>query len=138
MLKDEKYIEICGEASNGLETILKAKRLGPDLIIMDMSMPGSSGFSAATKIRQARMHAKILFFTTHQAHEIERMARLAGFEGLVRKAEAARDLLRGVRAILQGNRFFGGQIISEEDKQTSKRNEQASKRRAPRSGAASA
>ena len=130
MLQDQTDIEICGEASNALEAILKAKKLGPDLIIMDLSMPGGGGFSAANKIRQARMHAKILFFTTHQSNEIERMARVAGFEGLVQKTDAARDLVRGVRAILEGNRFYGAQVITEEGEIT--------KRRAARTGAAHA
>lgn len=115
LLKDEKNIEICGEATNGLEAILKAKKLAPDLIIMDLSMPGGGGFTAANKIRQARMHAKILFFSTHQSHEIERMARIAGFEGLVQKTDAARDLVSGIRAILEGKRFYGARVMTEEE-----------------------
>lgn len=128
MLQDQDDIEICGEASNALEAILKAKKLGPDLIIMDLSMPGGGGFSAANKIRQARMHAKILLFTTHQSPEIERMARIAGFEGLVQKTDAARDLVRGIKAVLEGHRFFDAQVLTEEGEIT--------KRRAARTGAA--
>ncbi|MGH9735455.1 MAG: ATP-binding response regulator [Candidatus Acidiferrales bacterium] len=128
MLQDQADIQICGESSNGLETILKAKQLSPDLIIMDMSMPGGGGYSAATKIRGAHMPSKILFFTTHQSTEIERMARITGFEGLVQKADAARDLLRGIRAIFEGNRFFGAQVIPQEEKPL--------KRRTARTGAA--
>lgn len=130
MLQDQNDIEICGEASNAWEAILKAKKLGPDLIVMDLSMPGGGGFVAANKIRQARMHAKILFFTTHQSREMERLSRIAGFEGLVQKADAARDLVRGIRAILEGNYFYNAQVVSKE--------EEASKRRAARSGTARA
>lgn len=115
LLQGEPNIEICGEAANGLEVVLKAKKLGPDLIIMDLSMPGQNGYSAATKIRQMALHAKILFFTTHQNHEVDRVARLSGFEGLVQKSEAARDLVRGIRAILEGKRFFRGQVLSPEE-----------------------
>lgn len=115
LLHSEADLAICGETTNGLETILKARKLGPDLIVMDLSMPGENGYSAATKIRKLGLHAKILFFTTHERREIERMARLAGFEGLVQKTEAARDLVRGIRAILEGKRFFGGQVLSPEE-----------------------
>jgi signal transduction histidine kinase/CheY-like chemotaxis protein len=114
LLKDEIDIEICGEAKDGLEAILKARKLGPDLVIMDLSMSGGGGFKAATTIRESGMHAKILFFTAHHGREIDRLAHMAGFEGLVQKSDTARDLVRGIRALLDGKRFYGAQVISDE------------------------
>ncbi len=115
LLKDEADIEVCGEAKDAKDVVLKARELAPDLIIMDLSMPGGGGFAAAKVIRHSEMHAKILFFTTHQNREIERLARIAGFEGLVEKADAARDLIRGARAVFEGKRFYGGQVLSPEE-----------------------
>lgn len=111
LLKALPNVEVCGEARDGLEAILKARKLNPDLIIMDLTMPGGGGFSAAQRIRKSGTQSRILFFTTHQYPELERMARTSTFEGLVLKAEASRDLVRGVRAVLQGHRFFGGQVL---------------------------
>jgi DNA-binding NarL/FixJ family response regulator len=128
LLKELTNVTICGEAADGLDATLKARKLNPDLIIMDLSMAGGGGFSAAERIRRSGLRAKILFFTTHQTREIERMARFRGFEGFVQKTEAARDLVRGVQAILQGNCFFGSQILSPEE----------AKRRSPKSDAARA
>lgn len=111
LLKDEPDLEICGEAEDGLEAVAKVRELNPDLVIMDISMPGASGLAAATNIRNSGANSKILFFTTHTYSEIERMSRLAGFAGFVTKTNAAHDLVRGVRAVLAGNRFFNSEIV---------------------------
>lgn len=112
LLKDETDLEICGEAINGIDAVAKARELDPDLIIMDISMPGASGFSAATNLRESGARCKVLFFTTHTYYEIERMSIACGYEGLVTKTNAARDLLRAVRAILAGKRFFDSEVIA--------------------------
>ena len=112
LLKDEADLEICGEAVNGVDAVAKARELDPDLIIMDISMPGASGFSAATNLREAGSRCKVLFFTTHTYYEIERMSLACGYEGLVTKTNAARDLVRAVRAILAGKKFFDSEVIA--------------------------
>ena len=112
LLKDEADLEICGEAVNGIDAVAKARELDPDLIIMDISMPGASGFSAATNLRESGARCKVLFFTTHTYYEIERMSLACGYEGLVTKTNAARDLLRAVRAILAGKKFFDSEVIA--------------------------
>jgi PAS domain S-box-containing protein len=109
LLRDEPDLEICGEARDGMEAVMKARQLNPDLVIMDINMPGAGGFSAARSIRQSGMPAKIIFFTTHTLRELERMSRIAGFEGFVYKTNAAHDLLRGIRTVLAGDKFFDSQ-----------------------------
>jgi len=111
LLQGEPNIEVCGEAENGIDAVSKARRLDPDLIIMDISMPGASGFSAANSLRNSGSRAKILFFTTHTYYEIERMSRTCGYEGLVNKTNASRDLVRAVRAILAGKRFYDSEVV---------------------------
>lgn len=113
LLKSEPNVEICGEAENGAEAVAKARELDPDLVIMDISMPGASGFSAATSLRKAGSRSKILFFTTHTSYEIERMSRVHGFEGLVTKGDASRDLVRAVRAVLEGKRFYNSEVLQD-------------------------
>ena len=111
LLKAEKDIEVCGEARDALEAITLATQLNPGLIIMDLTMPAGGGFAAANRIRQAGLPAKIIFFSTHSSRELEKLSRLAGFEGFVQKADGARDLVRGVRAVLEGKAFFGAQAL---------------------------
>lgn len=125
LLQQETDLEVCGEAQDAVDAVTKARALNPDLIVMDLSMPGG-GFSAANRVRQLGLSTRVLFFTTHRAEEIERMARLAGYEGFVQKTEAARDLTRGIRAVLGGQRFYGGQVIPAEDESSKRRRAQMS------------
>jgi signal transduction histidine kinase len=106
LFRDEPDLEICGEARDGLEALAKVEELQPDLLILDLSMPKLGGLSVAHRLRSARQSVKILIYSTHAPADVERMARSIGCGGCVHKANAARDLVRGVRAILQGRAFY--------------------------------
>jgi len=110
LLKDERDVEVCGEAKDAVEAVIKSRELDPDLIIMDLTMPGGGGFSAANRIRKSGSRAKILFFSTHASSQLEKMSRMAGFDGYVHKANGARDLLLAVRAVLSGRKFFDAEV----------------------------
>ena len=109
LLDDQSDLEICGEAKNGLEALQKTGELNPDVIIMDLSMPEAGGFSATNKIRHSGAAARILVFTNQSLPGIERMVQAAGCQGLVLKAFAGRDLLKGIRALLAGEEFYPGE-----------------------------
>lgn len=99
-------LEICGEAADGLEAIAKARELDPDLIVMDLSMPRAGGLAAIHQIKQSQSRAKVLIFTTHDFEGLESMAEIAGCSGVVLKRRANQDLVRAVRGVLSGERFF--------------------------------
>ena len=107
LLENYADLEICGEAGNGAEALQKAAHLDPDLIILDLSMPGSGGISAANHLKQAGSRAIILVFTTHSFAGMESVLRGAGCKGFVSKLHAERDLVRGVRTVLAGGEFYG-------------------------------
>jgi signal transduction histidine kinase/CheY-like chemotaxis protein len=111
LLENQTDLEICGEAKNGSEAVQKNRELNPDLIILDLTMPGSGGLSAANHIRHSGSEAHILVFTTHSFPGIERMIRSAGCKGIVLKADAGRDLLRGVRTVLAGGEFYEAPVV---------------------------
>jgi two-component system NarL family sensor kinase len=106
LLNDEDDLEICSEAQDGLEAFEKVQRLKPDLVILDLNMPGGGGFSAANRIRNAGLTPKILIYTTHTFPGLERIARAADCDGFVVKANATQDLIRGIRAVLRGEEFY--------------------------------
>jgi two-component system response regulator NreC len=95
----------CSEAQNGDETIHKALELKPDLIILDISMPGVGGFDAAKMIKQHLPDVPVLFFSINDDGEYLDAARSIG-QGVVLKDEAARLLLPAVDALLQKRTFF--------------------------------
>jgi len=93
---------VCGEAVDGLDAIEAARRLKPDLILMDLSMPGMSGMDAARQIRQEFPALSIMLMTEPDL-EIVAAARRLGIRGTVSKVG---KILSGVRTVLRGEEFF--------------------------------
>jgi DNA-binding NarL/FixJ family response regulator len=100
--------EICGEASNGQEAIDATRRLRPDIILLDITMPVLNGFDAATRISGLGLTSQILIFTMHESGELVHDARRVGARGYVTKSDAARHLVRAIETLLSGGTFFGG------------------------------
>jgi DNA-binding NarL/FixJ family response regulator len=96
-------IEVCGEAQNGWEAIRLVPELSPDVVILDLSMPGMNGFETAAKIRLIAPSTKIVLFSVH---EIPTTARWAGADAFVSKSSALRDLALTVTRVLQADGNF--------------------------------
>ena len=107
-------LQIIGEATDGLEAIRKARELQPDLVLLDIGLPGVNGIDVARQIRQQVPKAKILFLSESQSWEVVTEAMRAGASGYVVKADAGRDLLVAVKALLRGAKFLGSRFDSEE------------------------
>jgi len=90
--------EVCGEAQNGMEAIRMVPELSPDVVILDLSMPGMNGFETAAIIRQIAPSIRIVFFSTH---EIPSTALWVGADGFVSKSSAMQDLVLTVNRVLQ-------------------------------------
>lgn len=98
--------EICGEARNGKEAIEVVPGLQPDIIILDISMPGMGGLEAASQISQLGARGRILIFTMHESARIISDVRAAGAQGYVQKSQAGRDLILAIETLLAGGTFF--------------------------------
>lgn len=92
--------EICGEASNGPEAVEKARNLEPDLILLDLNMPGASGFQTAHLIRQESSRIKILIMSQNEATQFLPGALQAGADGCLDKSRLATELVRAVKSLL--------------------------------------
>ena len=91
--------ELCGEAENGQEAIRLAETLKPDMIIMDVSMPGLNGLEATRIIRNMLPDTKILLLTLHSSTELVRSAFRAGARGYVLKSDAEQELVRALNVL---------------------------------------
>lgn len=95
------------EAADGREAIELIKKAAPDLVVMDVTMPGLSGFDAASRLRKTGFRRPILMFTMHESPQLANEAREAGAQGCVLKSQAVEDLVRAIDALLAGGTFFG-------------------------------
>lgn len=106
LLESHNEWAVCGEAFGGREAVVKSRELRPDLIIMDINMPGLTGIAAAQQIRRENPLAKILFFSVHESAQTVREVINAGAQGYVAKSRAGHDLVDAVRNVLEGGTFF--------------------------------
>lgn len=98
LLEAQSGWTVCGEAADGRDAIEKAIELRPDLVLVDVSMPGSSGVEAAKSIREKLPRCEILLVAEHDASVMIQMVALAGAGGFVLKSRMAHDLIPAVKA----------------------------------------
>ena len=105
LLQKREGWEVCGEASDGREAVEMAKRLNPDVVIVDIGMPSLNGLDATRQLMQHDPQFKVIVLTITDSDQVIREALDAGARGFVLKSDAARDLVSAVEA-LQGKRMF--------------------------------
>jgi DNA-binding NarL/FixJ family response regulator len=112
ILVDDSDLEVIGESSDGLDAVRKSGELRPDLVLLDIQLPGVNGFVAAQRIAKISPGTKILFLTSYRCLEFMQEALGIG-AGLVVKAEAGQDLLPAIRAIIRNEPFLRFKILDE-------------------------
>jgi DNA-binding NarL/FixJ family response regulator len=95
-------IEVVGQASDGREAIDACKKLDPDVVLMDIAMPGLGGIEAALEIRNEGMRAKVLILSQYEDREYVRRLLKAGVAGYVLKKSAGSELVGAIRAVQRG------------------------------------
>jgi DNA-binding NarL/FixJ family response regulator len=102
LLRSASDIEVVGEASSGEEAIAACDRLHPDLVLMDVAMPGLGGLEATLAIRSQHPDVRVLVLTQHENPEYVRRFLKAGAAGYMLKRSAGADLARAIRAAMEG------------------------------------
>ncbi len=106
LLSREPIFQLCGEAENGNEAVEKALELAPQIILMDISMPGLDGLEATRRILRALPSTEILVFTQHEPLQAARAAKAAGALGCLSKSDAGRDLITALKTVSEHRPFF--------------------------------
>ena len=102
MLEHEPGLDVVGEAADGTEAIRLAEELRPDVIVMDVRMPGMGGIEATKRIKSALPHTRILVFTAHDDDRYVFPLLDAGADGYVLKTTGQRDLVKAIRDVHRG------------------------------------
>jgi len=100
LLSRQANFQVCGEAADAAQAMEKARELQPDLILLDISMPGANGLETARALRQELPQAKILIVSQHDSKHMLPSSLEAGAQGCIDKARLAIDLLPTIRQIL--------------------------------------
>jgi two-component system nitrate/nitrite response regulator NarL len=101
-LEFEGIFEIIGTASDGLNLLHRAKRLRPDLVLTDLSMPRMSGLQATLELRKAFPEMRILIFTEMSGLSLREECLQCGSDGFVEKSQMPEKLMQEVRRLFPG------------------------------------
>ncbi|MBN1994742.1 MAG: response regulator transcription factor [Anaerolineae bacterium] len=110
LLSDEPDIEIVGEADNGREALPLVETLQPNLVLMDISMPGLNGIEATRQILQRYPQVKVIILSMHASEEYVFQVLRAGALGYVLKQSDSSEVLMAIRAVLAGGSFLSPPI----------------------------
>jgi DNA-binding NarL/FixJ family response regulator len=106
LLQAEGDIAVVGEAENGREAVILAKKHLPDVVVMDLAMPGMNGLEATRQIIRNVPSAKVLVLTSYGDDDYVTQLMDAGATGYLLKQTAAADLLKAIREVRGGHAFF--------------------------------
>jgi two-component system, NarL family, response regulator NreC len=111
LLESEPDIEVVAEASGAEEAVDKTKDLRPDLVLMDVGMPGLSSFEAARQIRRISLVTRVLFLTMYDDEEYVMQCMEAGASGYLLKDAPSQQLIAAVRDVHRGGKYVSAPLL---------------------------
>jgi len=104
--------EVVGEASDGKEAIRQTLALSPDVVLMDLSMPGMNGMEATAQIKRRLPEVRVIALTAYKTDEYVREALRSGADGFVLKDASYEELVLALRQVAHGKRFLSAEVSS--------------------------
>jgi len=106
LLRSQPDMEVLAEASRGEEAVDKAVEMAPDIVLMDIGLPGLNGLEATRQIQKQLPQTRVLILTVHDREDYLFQGLKAGAHGYVLKGADVNDLLSAIRAVYQGEMFI--------------------------------
>jgi two-component system response regulator NreC len=113
LLSSDPDLEVVGEASDGRAAVKLTGALSPDLVLMDLSMPGTDGTEAIIEIKKRYPATRMLVLTVHKTEEYIRNTLQAGADGYLLKDATYTELLIGVRSVLSGKTYLSPDVSAQ-------------------------
>ncbi len=110
MLSEEDGIQVVGEAATGEEALSLARTLRPDIVLMDIRMPGIGGLEATRKIARGMSDIKVVILTAYLEETFAQRLLEAGASGFISKGTEMNEVVRAIRAIQLGQRYISPEI----------------------------
>lgn len=106
LLEGHPDLRVVGSVGDGLMAIYEAERLNPDVVVMDITMPGVNGIDATRAIAGKRPEAAVIMLSMHSSPIIVRRAMDAGARGYLHKEAPIKEVVKAVRAVAAGKTYF--------------------------------
>jgi DNA-binding NarL/FixJ family response regulator len=106
LLEDHPLFEVCGEAIDGKNAIKQAEELKPDVVVLNVKMPGLNGFEAAREIRKSIPETAIVMLSANADHHLAEAARQIGVRAYVAKTKAGMALIEAIKRAVSGGDFL--------------------------------
>jgi two-component system response regulator NreC len=110
LLESQPGFQVIADAANGRETVMLAEQHNPDVVVMDVAMPGLNGIEAARQISAKLPHTAIVFLSMHSDEGYVLKALKSGARAYLLKDSAENDLINAVKAVREGKTFFSPAI----------------------------
>src|SRR6202011_2331734 len=110
MIEHEPDWEVCGIATNGQEAVDTAKKLKPEVVVLDMTMPELDGLEALRQIKRALPNTEVVMFSAHHSEEVIEQLFDAGAKSYIQKSEAGRHLVSAIKSLAEHKPFFTPEI----------------------------
>lgn len=111
ILESESDLEVIGEASDAGSALEKVRELQPDVVLMDIGMPGMCSFDAAKSLLQENPNTRLIFLTMYEEEEYLLQCMSVGAAGFMLKDSPAPKVINAVREVFQGRKYLSPQIL---------------------------
>ena len=113
LITADDNIEVVGETNNGRDAIQLAHSSNPNLILMDLSMPGLNGIEAMIEIKKRNPKIKVLVLTVHMAEEYIKQSLKAGADGYILKHSTGLELLQAINSVINGKTYLSPEVSNQ-------------------------
>jgi len=110
LIEHEEGWEVCGIATNGQQAVETAKRLKPEVVVLDMAMPELDGLEALRQIKRALPNTEVVVFSAHHSEDVIEQLFDAGAKSYIQKSDASRYLVTAIKSLAEHRPFFTPEI----------------------------